>query len=557
VVQQFDPSRDPAKQGVLQDTRPGVGATESEIVDGFIRAQPAWQDGHEPARRFLTARAAQRWHDAETIVADSAPKVGPVAAAHVIPVTFTPVGRVGRDGSYLPAFGKAAEPVTWRLQLRKEDGEWRIDRLPDAGVVLSRTQFEQSYRPSTLYFPDRIRGQLVPDRRYLPNDPGSLVQQLVQQLVQRLFDGPSEWLQPVVGNDLAPPLTLNRIRFDRQVVSVDLGSLNAQVVATRLGAVAQLVWTLTQLTNVFGVQVTSDGQQVELRDLNSAVLGATDLSQFDPDALPDWGARPSRPAGAAGVQAYYVRAGAVYTLDGTRVLDGRYRLSAVAVSTDLQLLAGVGPPPADQGVTILVGKLKGPLRGSSVPAGSLTRPTWNRVTGTFWTVADGRRILSVSPAGRVRQVGLDTSRLGGPVGPIGALRLARDGTRVAFAAGPAGHQRLYVGRVHSTPRTVTVEDPVPIIPALEDVRDVAWESASTLVVLGAKARRPVLPWRVPADGSSPDPSPMPPRAGIVTITAAPDGPVVSSVDGALSVNQGTWVSPGRGRVPGTAPAYPG
>src|SRR5262249_33537093 len=150
--------------------RPGVGATESQIVDGFIRAQPAWQDGHEPARRFLTTRAAQRWHDAETIVAASAPKAGSVTADHMIPVTFTPVGRVGRDGSYLPAFGRAAKPVTWHLQLRKQAGEWRIDRLPDSGVVLSRTQFEQSYRAYTLYFPDRIRGRLVPDPRYLPND---------------------------------------------------------------------------------------------------------------------------------------------------------------------------------------------------------------------------------------------------------------------------------------------------------------------------------------------------------------------------------------------------
>jgi hypothetical protein len=42
-----------------------------------------------------------------------------------------------------------------------------------------------------------------------------------------------------------------------------------------------------------------------------------------------------------------------------------------------------------------------------------------------------------------------------------------------------------------------------------------------------------------------------------TITAAPDGPVVSSAGGVLSINQSTWVSPGQGRVPGTAPAYPG
>ena len=127
VVEHLDPSRGPTQQSVLQDTRPGVGATESQIVDGFIRAQPAWQDGHEPARRFLTAQAAGQWHDdAEMIVASGPPKVGALDADHVIPVTFTPVGRVNPDGSYVPAFGPAAAPVTWPLRLRREDGEWRI-----------------------------------------------------------------------------------------------------------------------------------------------------------------------------------------------------------------------------------------------------------------------------------------------------------------------------------------------------------------------------------------------------------------------------------------------
>src|SRR5262249_43359269 len=200
-----------------------------------------------------------------------------------------------------------------------------------------------------------------------------------------------------------------------------------QVLPTRLGAVAQLVWTLMQLTSVFGVQVTSDGQPVELRDLNSAVLGATDLPQFDPDALPDGGAGPA----GADIQAYYLRAGAVYTLDAKPVLDGRYRLGAVGVSPDLQLLAGVGPPPSGRGVTLLVGRLEGALHASSVRASSLTRPTWDRATGTFWTVADGQRILRVSLDGQVRPVRLTASW----PGPIGALRLARDGTRVAFAAG--------------------------------------------------------------------------------------------------------------------------
>src|SRR5262249_54668045 len=163
-------------------------------------------------------------------------------------------------------------------------------------------------------------------------------------------------------------------------VHIDLAALNAQVSDIRQGAVAQLVWTLTQLTSVFGVAVTSDGQRVDLGELTSPVLVATDLPGYDPDALPDTttaagsgrsatqpgrpGARPTRTAGSpaggtAGVQAYYVRDGTVFTLDGRQVLDGRYRLSAVGVSTDLRQLAGVGPAPSGPVLTLLAGPLAG------------------------------------------------------------------------------------------------------------------------------------------------------------------------------------------------------
>src|SRR5205823_4409565 len=207
------------------------------------------------------------------------------------------------------------------------------------------------------------------------------------------------------------------------------------------------------------------------------------------------------------------------------------------------------------------GRMKGPLRSSSLRAATLSRPTWDRATGTFWTVADGSKIRSVGLDGKVRAIGLDDRRPGIQPGPIGPLRLARDGTRVAFAAGDPGRQRLYVGRVHRTAALVTVESPMPITPALVDVRDVAWESASMLVVLGARVGGRVAPWRVQSDGSSIEPSPMPlpGAAGTLAITAAPDvPPVISSADGTLSINQGTWVSPaGKGDVLGGAPTYPG
>src|SRR5262249_1677304 len=169
VVQQLNPSGPATEQGVLQDTRPGVGATEVQIVDGFIGAQPAWQDGHEPARRFLTHRAAAQWRDdASMTVAATRPTVtASDYYRHVVSVTFTPVGTVAQDGSYLPVL-RAGRSVTWPLKLRKQAGEWRIDSLP-AGTLLSRAQVDQSYQAPPLYFLDPAGRPLVARPRYLPH----------------------------------------------------------------------------------------------------------------------------------------------------------------------------------------------------------------------------------------------------------------------------------------------------------------------------------------------------------------------------------------------------
>jgi hypothetical protein len=558
------------------DVRPEPGASQSIVVSLFLQSFQSWQNGHDSSRSFMTGRASRAWQDDDDqiVVSADSPEVGQVSSDNVVPVTFRPVGVVAKGGSYRPAVGAAARPRVWRLKLIKTpEGEWRIDKPPpDPGVVLSSKEFGLYYAPHTVYFLDPSGSRLVPDVRYLPIDPDSLVSRLVQLVTA----GPSDWLAPVVTSDLGP-VRLNRIDIDpvQHLVRVDLSGLNAQVNDVRQGAVAQLVGTLgavavpsTGSGALYSVQVTSDGQRVDLPDAHSTVLTLADLASYDPEVLPDVSAgtasAPGRrsPVDQGKVETYYVHGGAVFTLEGKRVSDARHHLSAVGVSTDLDNLAGVGPRPDGHGVTLWLGKLAGgPLRASKLTASTLSRPTWDRATGSFWVVADGRYLRRVSMDGGVHPV-----QLGGSVrGPVGALRLARDGTRVAFVAGVEGHRQVYVARVRSDAGSINVEQPLPVAAGLADVSDLAWAQPALLEVLGV-SRGQLMAWRVntdgfvSADGLTVQTGEAVP-AGTTTITAAPGRSLAiggSLGGGTISVNQGNaWNSPGKGVVHGAAPTFPG
>jgi sporulation and spore germination protein len=565
LVETVDQERDQ----VAVEVHPGPGASPSAIVSGYLLAQQSAQVNAASAYQFMTRDAQAKWRARDVIVADRI-QLGLLQSDNRVRVTFHWYGTVDAKGSYRPATGKLDQTWLFRL-VRNADGEWRIDS-PPPGVLLPSDFFGKTYSPQTLFFLDPSLGRVVPDVRYLPINP----EIAVRRLITLLGDGPSTWLDPVVFNAFNK-VSVNQVDIDpvRHIAHIDVGGLNALVEADREGVVAQLVWTLGSLpsSQVYAVTVTSDGQPVDLRDTDAPLLTVTDLPSYDPDALPDLplsarsdgqtppaGNSPDDPRTA--VQAFYVRNGAVYALgEPDPVVDGRYALSAVGVSTDLTRVAGVGPRSDGQGQTLWLGKIGEPtLLQSRLAASSLTRPTWDRATSSFWTVANGRFVKQITLDGRVRDIKLADGVLG-PHASIGALRLAREGTRVAFTMGDPGARRLFVARVRSYDGSITLEDPIPVAPTLTDVRDVAWDQPTLLVALGHGVDQKTIAVRVNSDGSSVEPDKLAALdpAGATSITGAPDKPpVVASPGGTLSAHQGSWGNPdGKATVRGTAPAYPG
>ena len=113
-------------------------------------------------------------------------------------------------------------------------------------------------------------------------------------------------------------------------------------------------------------------------------------------------------------------------------------------------------------------------------------------------------------------------------GPLTALKVSRDGARMALVLGG----QLHVGRVEPVDGRWRIGDVTPVSRELVRVTDVAWRSGTTLVALGAlEADGQLLPVEVAVDGSSSTVVQRPLGGAVaVEIAAAPRQPLVVAAD---------------------------
>ncbi len=287
----------------------------------------------------------------------------------------------------------------------------------------------------------------------------------------------------------------------------------------------------------------------------------------------DW--REFDPSGvAAGAPLYYVQGRKVRSLDGSLPPSeastvGPLAVDEVAVSPNggaLGLLTRTAT-----GDAVRIGPQAGPFGVPAFSRRSLGSLTWGPGEQGLWLLERGTTpnvCLLPAPGAPARPSPCDVTYERPPeAGPLSALRVSRDGARVAMVFGSGVGRRLYVARVVPGPgsgrlRLALGPDPRPVAPSLTNVTDVAWESGSGLVVLAAATGRAtqVVVWRVPVDGSSAPAAVQRPglTGDAVGVAAAPDRPlVVSALDDErpqLYRDNGTLFVPVQ---PGGAPTYPG
>jgi len=492
---------------------PAPGMSPQQIVDGFIAAATGPRNDWGTARLFLTEDFAARWQPAAGVTV-YAPDQRTMAepSEGQITVEIVPEASVDATGAYSVV---DAGPTTLAYRLEKVDGEWRIADAPD-GIVLDRSRFASVFRSYALMYFDPTWTYLVPDQRWFA------VENAATRIAQALVSGqPSPWLAGSVvtafteGAGLVGP----SVPVRSQIAQVSLRPAARELEQITLDRMQAQLERSLETARVQGVDMLVDGQlleatAVEVADTRiesrSLVLSGGTFGFLAGDVL-DTIPGLSDAVVEAGAVAAEVDAERVNAAVRTTAGDVR-RVRADGSSQILDERAGLIDPTIDASGFVY-----------SVPSGS---PTDVRAFGLDGTQYD---IAGAWPGATA----------------VDAMRVSRDGTRVAAIVRDSGRSRIVVAGIvrdqAGTPQRLS--EPVELGPLPGDATGLGltWLDGSTVAALADEGAQQVVIEQ--------------PVGGPMEITRAPEGAVsiaggnesgtvrVLDADGTLHGQRGAGWSP--------------
>ena len=121
---------------------PSAGATQDDILAGFMAAGAAAQDNYRVARSYLSAEAQGSWNpNAVAYIRAGEPEVT-LGGANIASYVLSVGASVDEFGRYFDS--PEAPAQSFEFQFVLEEGEWRISALSD-GVVLSQAAFREAF----------------------------------------------------------------------------------------------------------------------------------------------------------------------------------------------------------------------------------------------------------------------------------------------------------------------------------------------------------------------------------------------------------------------------
>ncbi|GLZ38473.1 LpqB family beta-propeller domain-containing protein [Actinokineospora sp. NBRC 105648] len=540
------------EQPQRQIGKPAPGLDPFSLVQGFVNNAGT----PDIARTYLTEDIKPNWKgsaEPPTIIKNESVRTVPQsvqegrdnANEQVVVLTATALGRLVGDRSFVPG----VQSVTYRVILRREDGQWRIAEPPNT-MLINQSDFEASYRRVNLEFFDLDQRVLVPDLRYVETEPR---QGLSGRVLDLLLAGPSEPLRGAVRSPLdGVTLSTNVVEEAGGAILINLSRLDKPI-EDRQRIAAQLVYSLRDVTSsplrlrVEGADLVPDHQDWTVGDVGSYDA----LTTLKPDlfglAVVDGRLRSLRDGkpveGPTGAGAYDI-VSAAQSLDGTQ-------------------LAVVQRTPV--GMRLRVGRTNAELPEVSLsPTATLTRPTWlvggasENGPSEVWTVQDGTLVVRVvrTADGKWDDFPVDASEFTQNGGTITQLRLSRDGARVAAVV----NGEVKVASVVRTNDAVTISAVRTLQGGVvKDVIGLDWLDRLTLIVATEQTTLPVA--SMPIDGLTytrynTTNLTLPVRA----ITAAPSRSAI------VTDGSGVWFTQEAGKVwqlhqyvqaAGALPFYPG
>lgn len=456
---------------------PRAGSSPDEIVDGFLLAMQASPQSTAVARKYLTDEGRAGWFPEKATLVHGQKVV--TGNDHVFRVSLDQTVQLDERGTWLGPVG-GDRGVDYDLKLVRERGEWRIANPPDA-LIIPRDHFESRYQQFFVYYFDPSGQVLIPQPTYLPHG-----EQAATLLVRRLLEGPDPRLEGVLRSYVpgdtegvlwSVPVSLEGVAE----VTLDAQLLNISDEDREL-ALAQLAWTLRQVTGVESMQVNVDGVPLDLPGAASP-QNVSSWTEYDPAV--QWASR----------EIFGLLDGSAVALSesGEEVVGvfgaQEYALRDIAVDLTGARLAGV----SEDGTTVVLAP-----RGQTTeepPTAEQTEVlhTGTDVLGPSWDVFENLWLVDRTPRGAQVSVVVN-----GKVTPVEAPGLtgedvtdfvvSRDGSRlVAVVPGRSGDE-LMISRVargaNGRVRGLTRAVELPLAQGgVDEIRDIAWRTPGSVAVL--------------------------------------------------------------------------
>ena len=501
---------------------PSRGASPQQIVRGYLDAMLAYPVSTGTAALYLTPAAARSWRSSEGVTVYTNPKVDLAGGvlrdsereSVVVQLRTRPVAHLDRQGHHQGV--SEDEPRSYVLERVK--GQWRISD-PQDGVMVTRTYYEDYFRPFSLYFFDASGERLIPDLVH-----HAVGDQLPTSLVTALARGPSRTpgsLRTYVpgAGSLRPSVTVGSTDVADVEFSSSLTKLSGR---ERDRLAAQIVWTLRSVPGLSGVRIT--GGTAILSSRGERVHPIDSWGGFGPPSGDD--------------HTFALVGDKLVEIDGTTVRPvngawGRDAAGAVEVAVSDDFVAAVLPGRDRVRLTDRAGKDPVDLDGTRFVA-----PAWG-LEDRLWLVdRPATTRVRVVEDGRTRA--LPSRGLRGLT--VRSFALSPDGGRYAVTADKGGARAMYVGPVRrdEDDQVTSLGDPSRLSPGVGDPHSVGWASTTRLGFLGA-SNAGVQLYEVALDGTD--------LAGGDT----GGGPLLPDVDATVLAartegDAGRWVLDGRRRL---------
>lgn len=454
--------------GISFDPRPpGVGESPSDIVAGFLEAMKATPISLKVARQFLTREAADAWVPEKQIVTYN--ELGTAEGDTAVEIEMKDVNLYDASGSWQ----RTVATRGLSLGLVEEDGEWRIDDLPNA-LIVPDSWFGDWYQRVSLYLFDPTSEVLVAEPVFAPRGD-----QFASSLVLGLLTQPSEGSQEVSRTYFPAGTTQGlSVPISSGVADVALSGDPAAIddeTAQRLQA--QLGWTLRQDPRINAMLLSVGGQAFGLPG-GSPLVGVDVGRAYDPSDLAsnELFALADGRVVSGSIGAFAETLGPLGQDDfGVRSIGlnvAGSRVAAISADGSTMVVAPVEAPDGE--VTTVV-----------ADAGDLATPGWD-YRDRAWVLDRG--------AGAARVILVADGVTSVPAVPglsglnVTKLLVSRDGSRlVAVIRGPGGDRVVSTRIRHDTDGAVLGFTPVLTLPLPEEerlrIRDIAWRSPTTVSVL--------------------------------------------------------------------------